>query len=44
MYDRDLAREILDQIYRSTQTILKRFEPVETVEDFTGSDSNTTSM
>lgn len=39
MYDRDLAREILDQIYRSTQTILKRFQPVETVEDFTGSEA-----
>ena len=38
MYDRELALEILTQIYESTQTILKRFEPVKSVEDFTGSD------
>ena len=38
MYDRELALEILTQIYGSTQTILKRFEPVKSVEDFTGSD------
>lgn len=28
MYDRELALEILTQIYDSTHTILKRFEPV----------------
>jgi len=39
MYDRELALEILIQIYRSTQTILKRFELVKAVEDFTGSDA-----
>ena len=39
MYDRELAIEILTQIYDSTQTILKRFEPVKSVEDFTGSDA-----
>ena len=38
MYDRELALEIITQIYESTQTILKRFEPVKSVEDFTGSD------
>ncbi|MEA3358656.1 MAG: hypothetical protein U9R17_04515 [Thermodesulfobacteriota bacterium] len=38
MYDRELALEILTQIYESTQTILKRFEPVKSVEDFTDSD------
>ena len=38
MYDRDLAIEIVTQIYESTQTILKRFYPVKSVEDFTGSD------
>jgi hypothetical protein len=27
MYDRELALEILNQIYDSTQTILKRFTP-----------------
>ena len=39
MYDRDLVLEILTQIYNSTQTILKRFEPVKSLEDFTGSDA-----
>ena len=39
MYDRELALEILSQIYDSTQTILKRFEPVKSVDDFTGSDA-----
>ena len=38
MYDRELTIEILTQIFESTQTILKRFEPVKSVEDFTGSD------
>jgi len=32
MYDRELALEILTQTYDSTQTILKRFKPVESVE------------
>ena len=39
MYDRELALEILTQIYQSTQTILKRFETVKGVDDFTGSDA-----
>ena len=39
MYDSELALEILTQIYNSTQTILKRFEPIKTVDDFTGSDA-----
>ncbi|MBW1960167.1 MAG: DUF86 domain-containing protein [Deltaproteobacteria bacterium] len=39
MYDRELAIEILTQIYEATQTILKRFEPIKSVEDFTGSDA-----
>jgi len=39
MYDRELALEILTQIYESTHTILRRFEPVKSVEDFTDSDS-----
>ena len=39
MYDRELALEILNQIYRSTQTILKRFERVKSPEDFTASDA-----
>ncbi len=39
MYDQELVLEILTQIYEATQTILKRFEPVKSVEDFTDSDS-----
>jgi uncharacterized protein with HEPN domain len=37
MYDRKLALEILTQVYQATQTILMRFEPVKTVNDFTDS-------
>ena len=39
MYDLELTLEILTQIYQATQTILKRFEPVKSKEDFTGSDA-----
>ena len=28
MYDKELALEILTQIYQATQTVLKRFEPI----------------
>ncbi|MCL0083211.1 DUF86 domain-containing protein [Thermodesulfovibrionales bacterium] len=37
MYDRELVLAILGQIYQTVQTILKRFEPVKTVSDFTDS-------
>ena len=37
MYDRELVLTILGQIYQAAQTILKRFEPVKTVNDFTDS-------
>jgi len=30
MYDKELALEILTQIYQATQTALKRFEPITT--------------
>ena len=40
MYDKDLALEILSQILLSTQTILKRFEPIKSPEDFTVSDAS----
>jgi len=33
-YDRDLALEILSQILRSAQTIMKRFEPIQSADDF----------
>jgi len=37
MYDRDLALEILRQLRQAGKTILKRFEPVKSVKDFTDS-------
>ena len=40
MYDKELALEILSQILKSTQTILKRFDPIKSPDDFTASDSN----
>ena len=38
MYDAELALEILIQIHRATQIILKRCEPIKTADDFTGTD------
>ena len=38
-YDRDLALEILYQILRSAQTILKRFEPIQSADDFVKSEA-----
>ena len=37
MYDRELAIEILRQIYQAAETILERFQPVKTVSDLTDS-------
>ena len=34
MYDRELASHILGQILQSSKTIMVRFEPVQTVDDF----------
>ena len=34
MYDKDLAKEILQQIYHAIELILKRFDSIETVGDF----------
>jgi uncharacterized protein with HEPN domain len=39
MYDRELALEIASQIHKGTQTILKRFEAVESPGDFTDSEA-----
>jgi uncharacterized protein with HEPN domain len=33
-FDNELAREILSQVYQSTQTISKRFEPIKSSDDF----------
>lgn len=35
MYDKELAREILQQIQHAIEVILKRFKPIKTVNDFT---------
>lgn len=37
MFDRKLLHEILSLIIRSTKTVLKRFEPINSVSDFTDS-------
>ena len=37
MYDKALAIEILQQILKALRTILQRFEPVKSPDDFTGS-------
>lgn len=39
MHDRELVLEILEQVYDSTQKVLKRFEPIKAASDFTDSDS-----
>ena len=39
MYDADLVIEIITQLIGATDTILKRFEPVQSSKDFTESDA-----
>jgi len=39
MYDNKLALEILRQIHGSVQTIQKRFQPINSFQDFTNSDT-----
>jgi uncharacterized protein with HEPN domain len=39
MFDRELALEILIQIRQAAQTILRRFAPIKSPEDFTSSDA-----
>ena len=34
MYDKELIREILQQIHSASLTVLERFEPIKKVEDF----------
>ena len=38
MHDKELIIEILDQIYKSTQKVIKRFKPIKSVNDFTDSE------
>ncbi len=35
MYDKNLAKEILNQICNSAKLVLERFEPIKSVNDFT---------
>lgn len=37
MYDKALAKEILQQVHHAAELILKRFETIKTVNDFTNS-------
>lgn len=39
MYDRELATEILSQILKATQKVLRRFEPIHSPNDFVLSES-----
>jgi uncharacterized protein with HEPN domain len=39
MYDRELATEILSQILKATQRVLRRFEPIQSPNDFVLSES-----
>ena len=39
MHNRELVLEILKQIYDSTQRVIKRFEPIKSVYEFTDSES-----
>ena len=39
MYDKGLVKEVLNQILKSAKTILKRFEPIKSSNDFLVSES-----
>jgi len=39
MFDKELVKDILLQVYEATQKILKRFEPIRSANDFTNSES-----
>jgi len=39
MFDREFVLEILEQIHEASQRVLKRFEPIRSVDDFTNSES-----
>ena len=39
MHNRELVLEILNQIYDSTQKVIKRFEPIKSANEFTDSES-----
>lgn len=39
MFDKELALEILYQVRKAAQTVLRRFEPIKSADDFTHSDA-----
>lgn len=39
MFDKEFALEILTQINDATERIIKRFEPIRSVDDFTNSEA-----
>jgi hypothetical protein len=39
MYDKELVREILMQIKEASERVLRRFESIQSVEDFTNSEA-----
>lgn len=39
MFDKELVKDILLQVYEATQKILKRFEPIRSANDFINSES-----
>jgi len=39
MYDLELVSELLSQIYQATQTVIKRFGPIKSADDFIGSEA-----
>jgi uncharacterized protein with HEPN domain len=39
MYDKELVREILTQTNEAAERVLRRFEPIQSVEDFTNSEA-----
>jgi uncharacterized protein with HEPN domain len=39
MYDKELVREILTQTREAAERVLRRFEPIRSVEDFTNSEA-----
>lgn len=41
MRDKELVLEILSQIYEATKTVIKRFAPINSVNDFTDSEAGT---
>jgi hypothetical protein len=41
MRDKELALEILSQIYEATKAVIKRFAPINSANDFTDSEAGT---